>query len=56
MLSFLVLSAVVRADTLTLEFAQEGEPEIPRAVILIHNAFENRQDMSAVLKRWGSRS
>jgi hypothetical protein len=52
----LLLCTICQANTLSLEFAQEGEPEIPRAVILIHNAFESREDMSAILERWGSRS
>ena len=52
----ILLSNVGLADSLNLEFAQEGEPEVPRAMIVIHNVFESREDMSALLQRWGSRS
>ena len=52
----IILTNFGLADSLNLEFAQEGEPEIPRAMIVIHNVFESREDMSALLQRWGSRS
>ena len=53
---FLLLTNLGWADSLNLEFAQEGEPEIPRAMIVIHNVFETREDMASLLQRWGSRS
>jgi pimeloyl-ACP methyl ester carboxylesterase len=52
----IILTNLGWADSLSLEFAQEGEPEIPRAMVVIHNVFESREDMSALLQRWGSRS
>lgn len=51
-----LLTAACGANSLNLEFAQEGEPTMPRALIVIHNAFETRDDMGALLQRWGSRS
>jgi pimeloyl-ACP methyl ester carboxylesterase len=56
LVTLLLLSTIGGANTLNLEFAQEGEPEIPRAVIVIHNVFESRADMATFLQRWGSRS
>lgn len=51
----LILSTACAANTLSLEYAQEGEPEIPRALIVIHNVFESREDTAVLLQRWGER-
>jgi pimeloyl-ACP methyl ester carboxylesterase len=41
--------------TLRIEFAQEGEPSQPRALILIHDALQSRESLSTLLRLWGER-
>jgi pimeloyl-ACP methyl ester carboxylesterase len=55
-LLLLLLTAPCWANTLSLEFAQEGEPTIPRAVIVIHNVFEDRSSFQSFFKAWADRS
>lgn len=52
----LLLSTCCWADTLTLEFAQEGDPGNPRALIVVHNMFENRDSLKPFLAAWSDRS
>ncbi len=40
------------ARELSLEYAQEGEPTQPRALILIHNAFEGRDSFQPFFTAW----
>lgn len=44
------------ANELTLEFAQEGDPGQPRALIVIHNAFESRADLKPFFAAWATGS
>lgn len=55
-LLFFLLLAPAMANTLSLEFAQQGEPKIPRALIVIHNAFESRDDFKSFFQLWADRS
>lgn len=41
---------------LTLEFVQEGDPQQPRALILIHGGSQSRAKLSQLLQRWGEKS
>jgi len=52
----LLLTTSSGADTLRLEFAQEGDPEKPRALIVIHNTFENRDALKPFFQQWADRS
>jgi hypothetical protein len=52
----LLLTALSSADALHLEFAQEGEPNIPRALVVIHNTFEDRSNFKDFLATWADRS
>ncbi len=55
-LSLLLVSCPCWANSLHLEFAQEGEPTIPRALILIHNTFEDRSAFEDLFRAWSTRS
>lgn len=44
------------ADGLTLEFAQEGEPTQPRALVVIHNALESRESFQNFFTAWSTGS
>jgi hypothetical protein len=50
------LCCPVWANTLTLEFAQEGEPSQPRALIIIHNINESREDLKNLFAAWATGS
>lgn len=51
-----LLAPPVWANQLTLEFAQEGEPSQPRALVVIHNAFESRENLKPFLTAWANGS
>lgn len=55
-LLLLLLVGQASANQLTLEFAQEGEPSQPRALVVIHNTFESRLDMKAFFEAWARNS
>ncbi len=42
-------------QTLMLEYAQEGDPQKPRALIVIHDALKDRESLSLFLRTWGDR-
>ncbi len=56
--SFLVLllTSIGSANTLRLEFVQEGDPSQPRALIVIHDAFEDRSTFADFFKSWSTLS
>ena len=56
LLLILLLFDLGLAQTLTLEFAQEGDPTHPRALILIHNVMEERSAFKSILTAWDDRS
>ena len=56
LLIVLLLTASCLGDTLTLEFAQEGDPGNPRALIVVHNIFEDRDAFKPFLAAWDDRS
>ena len=45
----------LRNATLKLEFAQEGEPSQPRALIIIHDALNSRESLALFLQTWSAR-
>lgn len=55
-LLILLLTANCMGDTLTLEFSQEGDPDNPRALIVIHNIFEDRDSFKPFFAAWNDRS
>lgn len=56
LLLWLALLVPCLGNTLTLEFAQQGEPTIPRALVVIHNTFEDRSAFGPFFKAWADRS
>ncbi len=52
LLLILLLAPPAWANRLTLEFAQEGDPGQPRALIVIHNVFESREDFKSLFAAW----
>lgn len=48
----LQLSSPVAAQTLRLEFAQEGDPDQPRALVVVHDAVRDRDDLVDFFARW----
>ncbi|MCA9796137.1 MAG: hypothetical protein KC910_30225 [Candidatus Eremiobacteraeota bacterium] len=53
---WLALALPAGAQTLRLEFAQEGEPQVPRAVIIIPDALSSRDELATLLQSWGTKS
>ncbi|MGE0493198.1 MAG: hypothetical protein AB7S38_28570 [Vulcanimicrobiota bacterium] len=53
---WLALALPACAQTLRLEFAQEGDPQVPRALIIVHDALSNRAELSTLLEAWGTKS
>lgn len=51
-----VTTAPAAAQNLRLEYAQQGDPQNPRALILIHGAFTDRTSLRPVLAQWGAKS
>jgi hypothetical protein len=51
-LLFLLLALPARAQTLTLEFAQQGDPQNPRALIVIHRGLTDRSDLKPFFTEW----
>lgn len=56
LLLLLLLAGPAVADQLTLEFVQEGDPNNPRALIVVHASFADRESLKPFLERWGEKS
>jgi hypothetical protein len=56
LLLLLCLACPTWANTLSLEFAQEGDPGQPRALIVIHNINESRESLKPFFTAWANGS
>ena len=55
-LLWLMLISATMGQELRIEYAQQGDPEKPRALIVVHDLSQSREDLGPFLKSWGTLS
>lgn len=56
MFLLLLTTSLGWAQTLHLEFAQQGDPKAPRALVVIHNSLESRDSLAEFFTQWADRN